>query len=91
MINFDLLITVFPLLLLIWLMTKRRPWASHHALPLTALIVYGLMLIYLQMDAILVGEWTVFLLGLKATVILNVFCLEVLLQGWPCGHRVLLR
>jgi lactate permease len=53
--NIDLLLTIFPFVLLIWLMVKSRPWPANLALPLTAAIFYGVMVFYFKQDAILVN------------------------------------
>lgn len=53
--NFDFLITIFPLVLLVWLMTKPRPCSSHFALPIVATILYGLMIFYFKKDVVLVN------------------------------------
>ncbi len=53
--NFDFLITIFPLVLLVWLMTKPRPCFSHFALPIVASILYGLMIFYFKKDVVLVN------------------------------------
>ena len=57
--GFDILATIFPLSLLVWLMTKRRPWSSNHALPLVALVLYGLMIAYFRIDAVLLNAATI--------------------------------
>lgn len=46
----DTLIAVFPVVFLIWSMTKGRPWPSHVALPVTALLVGALQLMYFTAD-----------------------------------------
>lgn len=44
----DFLFAVFPILLLIWLLTKRRALASHVALPLVAALLWLIKLIYFE-------------------------------------------
>ena len=45
-------ISAFPILLLIWLMTKKQAVPSHIALPLTALLVAAIQLFYFQAEVI---------------------------------------
>lgn len=45
------LFSFLPIVLLIWLMTKKNSMASSTALPLTAAVTYGIMLIVFQRDA----------------------------------------
>ena len=51
----DVAISIFPIVLLIFLMTKKNNVPSHKALPLTALLMYLLKLIYFESDANLVN------------------------------------
>jgi lactate permease len=48
MMNIQTLLSFFPILLLIWLMTKKNALPSSRALPLTALVAYALMLVVFQ-------------------------------------------
>ena len=59
MAGLDFLVTVLPLSLLVWLMTKHRPWSSSRALPLAALLLYGVMLVYFRINACLVNAATI--------------------------------
>lgn len=54
MFYFDFLMTILPLALLIGLMTKHKSMSANQALPLTALISYGLMILYFKTDLFLV-------------------------------------
>lgn len=45
------LAALFPLVLLIVLMTKKNAWPSAKALPLTALVTYGLVLVVFRFDS----------------------------------------
>jgi lactate permease len=49
----DTLISSIPLVLLIWLMVKKKSVPSHIALPITALVMYLFSLTLLQMDVVL--------------------------------------
>lgn len=51
----NLAISVVPILLLIWMMTKRNALPSHIALPITALIIGLLQLFYFGTDATLLS------------------------------------
>lgn len=42
------IVALFPILFLIWIMTKKRPWPSHLALPFTAALVAIFQLFYFQ-------------------------------------------
>jgi len=42
----DTLIATLPIIMLVWSMTKERPWPAHVALPLTAILVGLLQLFY---------------------------------------------
>jgi lactate permease len=44
------LVAVFPIALLIYLMTKKKSMPSHIALPVVALLLYGLQLLYFNAD-----------------------------------------
>ena len=46
----DVIISLAPIALLIYLMTKRRPLPSHVALPLVALCVYAIKILYFAAD-----------------------------------------
>ena len=52
-------ISAFPILLLIWLMTKKKAVPSHIALPISALLVGLIQLFYFQADFILLTANTV--------------------------------
>ena len=45
------LLSAFPILLLIWLMTKKTPWSAHLALPFAALLVAVVQALYFQADS----------------------------------------
>lgn len=49
----DMFISAFPILLLIWLMTKKQAVPSHIALPATALLVGLIQVFYFQADTVL--------------------------------------
>jgi lactate permease len=55
----DAAISIAPIVILIYLMTKRNSMASHVALPLVALLVYGSKLIYFESDPNLVNATVV--------------------------------
>lgn len=55
----DLLAAIFPLALLVYLMTKRKPMPSYQALPLTALLLYLVRLIYFGAEPTLVNATVV--------------------------------
>ena len=44
----DTFIATLPIIVLVWSMTKERPWPAHIALPLTALFIGFLQLFYFQ-------------------------------------------
>ena len=46
----DFAASIFPILLLIWLLTKRNAMASHVALPLVAALIYVLQFIWFKAD-----------------------------------------
>ena len=46
----DVVIAVFPIVLLIFLMTKKNNVPSHKALPFIALLMYVLKLVYFHSD-----------------------------------------
>ncbi len=50
----DLIIAGFPIGLLIFLMTMRNGMAANRALPLAALVLYGILLVYFRFDPVLV-------------------------------------
>ncbi len=52
-------ISLFPIILLIWLMTKKSSMPSFQALPLVALILYVVKLVYFDIDANLVNATVV--------------------------------
>lgn len=52
-------ISLFPIILLIWLMTKKKNVPSFQALPLVALLLYILKLVYFGIDANLVNATVV--------------------------------
>jgi len=51
----DVMIAIFPIVLLIFLMTKKNNVPSHKALPFIALLMYVLKLVYFQSDPNLVN------------------------------------
>ncbi|UJF18181.1 L-lactate permease [Vibrio sp. SS-MA-C1-2] len=51
----NIIISVFPILLLIWMMTKKNAYPSYIALPATAVLVGILQLFYFDANPILVG------------------------------------
>ena len=51
--------SLFPIFLLVWLMTKRNNMPSFRALPLVALLLYAIKLIYFDLDANLVNATVV--------------------------------
>lgn len=51
----NLVISVVPILLLIWMMTKKKALPSHLALPLTALLIGLLQLFYFGTDGLTVS------------------------------------
>jgi lactate permease len=55
----DVVISIAPIVILIYLMTKRNSVSSHVALPLVAVIVYGSKLIYFESDPNLVNATVV--------------------------------
>jgi lactate permease len=55
----DLFFSTFPIILLIVLMVKKKPLASHMALPLVALLFYLIKLIYFQENANIVNATVV--------------------------------
>jgi lactate permease len=55
----ELFLSIFPIVLLIYLMTKKNSMPSNKALPLTALLIYFLQLIYFQSDPNLINATVV--------------------------------
>ncbi|KLN96912.1 L-lactate permease [Moellerella wisconsensis] len=51
----SLFLSVAPIIMLIWMMTKRRSLPSYIALPLTALVIYGIQLIWFKNDYVLLN------------------------------------
>jgi lactate permease len=51
--------SLFPIILLVWLMTKKNNMPSFRALPLVALLLYAIKLIYFDIDANLVNATVV--------------------------------
>lgn len=51
----DLFVSIFPIALLIYLMTKKNGMPSNKALPLTALLIYFIQLIYFQANPNLIN------------------------------------
>lgn len=45
-----LILSIFPIILLVFLMTKKNSMPSHQALPLAALVLYLIKLVYFQSD-----------------------------------------
>lgn len=52
--NLSFILSIFPIVLLIWMMTKKKALPSYQALPLTAVIMYLIMLIHFGTDPTLV-------------------------------------
>src|SRR5215468_10450813 len=46
----DFLLAILPIAVLIFVMTKNRPWPSYISLPFTAALVYFLTLVYFRLD-----------------------------------------
>ncbi len=69
----DLFFAVGPVLLLIYWMTKKTPMSSTHALPLAAVVTYGVRLIWFGTDANLVNASVVAGLLVALTPILIVW------------------
>lgn len=55
----DFLVAIFPLALLIWLMTKRNSLSSSLALPLAAFVLFGFKWIYFKDDLIILHAATI--------------------------------
>jgi len=55
----DFLLAILPLCFLIYVMTKKAPWPSHISLPVTATLVYLLVLVRFQLDPNLVNATVV--------------------------------
>jgi lactate permease len=55
----DLFVSIFPIALLIYLMTKKNSMPSNKALPLTALLIYFIQLIYFTADPNLINATVV--------------------------------
>lgn len=51
----DLVFAILPIVVLIYVMTKKVSWPSHQALPFAAFLVYGVLLIYFGSDANLIN------------------------------------
>ena len=51
----DFLLAILPIVFLIYVMTKKRPWPSHISLPFAAILVYLLVLIRSRFDPNLVN------------------------------------
>lgn len=50
-----LFVALLPIVILIFLMTKRKNWPAHTALPLTAALIIGLKLLYSQTDGVVLS------------------------------------
>src|SRR6516164_5438062 len=55
----DFLLAILPIAVLIYVMTKKRPWPSHISLPFAAALVYFLTLVYFRLDPNLVNATVV--------------------------------
>jgi lactate permease len=55
----DFLLAILPIAVLIYVMTKKRPWPSYISLPFAAALVYFLTLIHFRLDANLVNATVV--------------------------------
>src|SRR5262249_57205587 len=55
----DFLLAILPIVILIYVMTKRKPWPSHISLPFAAALVYLLVLIRSKLDPNLVNATVV--------------------------------
>ena len=51
----DLFFSIFPIILLIWLMVKKNSMASHKALPLVAILMYLIKIIFFKSDITLIN------------------------------------
>ena len=50
-----LFLSIFPIVLLIWLMVKKNSMPSYIALPITAALIYAIKLFYFGNDAMLLN------------------------------------
>ena len=50
-----LFLSIFPIILLIWLMVKKNSMPSYIALPITAALIYAIKLFYFKDDAMLLN------------------------------------
>jgi lactate permease len=55
----DFLLAILPIAVLIYVMTKKRPWPSHISLPFAAALVYFLTLVHFRLDPNLVNATVV--------------------------------
>src|SRR5262252_6629294 len=55
----DFLLAIMPIAVLIYVMTKKRPWPSHTSLPFAAALVYFLTLVHFRLDPNLVNATVV--------------------------------
>jgi len=55
----DFLLAILPIAVLIFVMTKKRPWPSHISLPFAAALVYFLALVHFRLDPNLVNATVV--------------------------------
>jgi lactate permease len=55
----DFLLAILPIAVLIYVMTKKRPWPSHVSLPFAAALVYFLTLVHFRLDPNLVNATVV--------------------------------
>ncbi|MGX7087347.1 L-lactate permease [Gemelliphila palaticanis] len=62
----DVLLSVIPIVVLVWMMTKKKSVPSHIALPLTALFVYIIHIAYFKTDFITVNAGII--TGILATL-----------------------
>jgi lactate permease len=55
----DFWLAILPIALLVYVMTRTRPWPSHRSLPLAAALVYVIVLIHSRLDPVLVNATVV--------------------------------
>lgn len=55
----DVLVSVVPIVILIVLMTKKNSWPSHLALPVVAILIYAIKLVYFKSDPNLINATVV--------------------------------
>src|SRR5262249_25578552 len=75
----DFLLAILPIVILIYVMTKRRSWPSHISLPFAAALVYLLVLVRARLDPNLVNA-TVVSGTLSALTPISILCGAILLS-----------